>query len=491
MFGQLRHLFKQSLIYGFGTVAARAVAFLLLPYYSHLLTPSEYGIYALFMLLLTILQPFYVHGMDIAFVRFTVDAGRANQRRHLGAMLLHTLLVGGTVSLALAVFAPGIARFVVADSGELGAAITRLIAAIMLLDTFSAHIYNWLRVRNKAGAFSIVRIVNVLVNIGLNVWFIGGLEMGVIGAFRAFLGASAVVLIVLLALAWREIAHGWSAAMIREWLAFGLPNLPSQLFMIAIEFSDRKWIEHYLGLEEAGIYAAGYRIAMLMSMIAQAFRYAWQPFFMETAGDGEARRIFARVLTYYVLLTGWIWIACVFFLPALLKLPIPGLGEQGAAAPLIDPRYWEGFRILPIVMLAHVFGGIYANFMVGVYLKKKTWIIPVAIGGAAAVNIAGNGLLIPIYGYFASAWLTVASYVTMTVILFLYIAPRYEVPYEWRRVARTALSVAAFWGLAQPFDGAAGFSLRAGILLFLPLLWWYYILDGEERSAVARRLRRG
>ncbi|MCB2212369.1 oligosaccharide flippase family protein [bacterium] len=488
MFAKLRQLLKESVIYGLGTIAARAVNFLLLPYYSHLMTTEEYGIYALFMLLVAFLQPVYIHGMDIAYLRYSADANRGEQKKHLGSMLVHSLITGGAITIALFLFAPAVSRLFVSDAGALGEQLTRIAAIIILVDTLGAHIYNWLRINNRAAAFSTIRTMNVAVNIGLNILFVGVFGWGVLGAFWAFLGASTAVLIALAVLAWRDITLGWSWPMVKEWMIFGLPNLPSQLFMIAIEFSDRKWIELYMGLDDAGIYSAGYRVAMLMSMIAQAFRYAWQPFFLKTAKDADAKPLFARVLTYYILFTGWIWIFCAFFLPTLLKIPIPGIGENGQPGHLINAAYWAGFQIVPIVMLAHVFNGIYANLMVGVYLEKKTKIIPVAIGAAAVVNIAGNGLLIPIYGYMAAAWLTVVSYVVMTVILFSYIRRKYHVPYEWSRIIRIAATVGAFYGIAQPFDGIGGMWLRIGILLFLPLLWWYYILNDEERDGVTRRL---
>ena len=488
MFAKIRQLLKESVIYGMGTIAARAVSFLLLPYYSHLMPTEEYGIYALYMLLVTILQPIYIHGMDIAYLRYSTDASKTDQKRHLGSMLVHSFLIGGPITVALYFFAPAVSNLFVADAGQLGVILTRISGLIILIDTLGAHIYNWLRIKNRAAAFSAIRIVNVVVNIGLNILFVGAFGWGVLGAFWAFLGASVVVLLSLMVIAWREISLGWSWPMVKEWLIFGLPNLPSQLFMVAIEFSDRRWIEHYMGLEDAGIYSAGYRVAMLMSMIAQAFRYAWQPFFLKTAKDDDAKPLFARVLTYYVLFTGWVWIVCAFFLPTLLKLPIPGLGEDGGVGHLINSAYWAGFQVVPIVMLAHVFNGIYANMMVGVYIEKKTKIIPVAIGVAAVINIAGNGLLIPIYGYMASAWLTVVSYVVMTAILFAYIRRKYHVPYEWPRIIRIAATVGAFYGIVQPFDGIGGMWLRIGVLLFLPVLWWYYILNDEEREGIIRKM---
>jgi len=483
MFAKIKGLAKQSAVYGLGTVAARAVSFLLLPYYSHLMSTSEYGVYALFMVLVTILQPLYIHGMDIAFLRFSAAESEQVQRRDLGLVLTHTFGLGGLVSILLLLFADPIARVVVSTAGPVEIEITRLCAAVLLLDTLAYHIFTWLRIRNKPIAFSMVKLFNVIINISLNILFVGTLRLGVLGAFYAFLATSVAVLIVLLVLARGSLRFGWDWKQVREWLLFGIPNLPSQLFMVAVEFSDRKWIEHYLGVDQAGIYSAGYRIAMLMNMIAQAFRYAWQPFFLQTAEDSDAKETFARVLTYYILFVSWIWLASVFFLEPLLTMNLPGIG------PLIEETYWAGFTVVPVVMLAHILNGVYANFMVGIYLKKKTRVIPLIIGISALINIAGNGFLIPRFGYMASAWLTVISYAVIAVGILIYIQPRYHVPYEWGRLGKIALTAAAVWAVGMlPADSSL--VLRGLLLLILPYLWWRLVFDDQERSGIRRRFGR-
>jgi len=481
MFTKIRALTKQTAVYGIGTIAARAVAFLLLPYYSHLLSPAEYGVYALFMVMITIFQPLYVHGMDIALLRFSAAEEKKTQGRDLGSLLVQTVTIGGTISLLLILFAPEVARVVISSAGETEIRITRISAAVLLLDTLTMHIFTWLRIRNKPGTFSLLKLFNVLLNIGLNIWLVGGLRMGVIGAFYAFLWTSVGVLAALLVIVVPQLRIDWKWGRMREWFIFGLPNLPSQLFMVAVEFSDRKWIEHYMGVDDAGIYSAGYRIAMVMNMIAQAFRYAWQPFFLQTAKDDDAKETFARVLTYYMIVVGWVWLAASLFLEPLLKLPLPGIG------PLIDSSYWAGFAVVPVVMLAHIFNGMEANFMVGIYIEKRTKIIPVIIGTAAIVNIVGNGLLIPVYGYMASAWLTVASYMIIAGGMFLYIRRHYVVPYEWARILLIVATTAAMYAIAALLpDTLAGLALQLLLVLLLPLVWLRGVLSPAERSGFMR-----
>lgn len=488
MFAKIRSLTKQTAVYGIGTIAARAVAFLLLPYYSHLMTPAEYGVFTLFLIFVGIMQPLYMHGMDISLLRFSAAAERPEQRRDLGFVLLQTLMVGGVISTLIAVFSPQVARLVVSESSGIERDLALMSAAVLLTDTLGFHIFTSLRIRRKPLLFSAFKLGNVLLTIALNIYLVGTLRLGAFGGFLAFLISSAATLLGLLWVVRREISLHWTRSQLAEWLTFGLPNVPSMLFIMILEFSDRKWIEALMGVDEAGIYSAGYRLGMFMNMVAQAFRYAWQPFFLQTAKDEDAKLTYARVLTYFLMATGWMWLGMALLLEPLLKLPLPGIG------PLIDPRFWAGFSVFPVVMLAHIFNGIYANFMVGVYLEKKTKIIPLVVGIAAAVNVAGNGFLIPIYGWMASAWLTVASYAIIAVGIFLYINRRYPVPYEWGRIVQIAVSVALMWGIAHyvlPEGHAVWWDIL--IVALLPMLWIRFLLTSAEKSGFRRwwKSRRG
>jgi len=482
MFHKILSLIKQSAVYGVGTIAARAVAFLMLPYYSHLMTTREYGIYALYLVLVGVMQQVYFHGMDMSFLRFAAAESDENKNKGLGTVIIQTITVGGLLSALMIIFSEPVAKVVVSSAGPTEFFVTKLCALILLTDTIGFHIFTYLRINNKPGTFSFFKMGNVILNIALNILFVGFFKMGVIGAFWAFLLASLAVMIGLMIIAGKNIIFAWKWSQVKEWIAFGIPNMPSMFFIMAVEFSDRKWIEALLGVDEAGVYSAGYRIGMLMSMVAQAFRYAWQPFFLQTEKDDDAKETFAKVLTYFLLFAGWVWVSASLLLSYVLKIPLPGIG------PLIHPSFWAGFSVFPIIMLAHIFNGIYANFMVGIYIQKKTKIIPIIVGISAIVNVAGNGLLIPIYGYMASAWLTVVSYAIIAIGIYIYIAPRYKVPYEWGKLARICVTSAMAYGIGMIFDGPYAWIARAFVCLALPALWYVYILDSKERNAMARRL---
>jgi len=484
MLKKIFNLVKQSSIYGLGTIAVRAVSFILFPFYSHWMVPSEYAIMTLFLIMIGLLQPIYMHGLDIAYLRFSANAERDQQRRDLGTVLVHALGFGILLSIPLLILAPQIAALVVKGSGAKEIAMTRISIAIVLLDTLSFHISTFLRIRNKAILFSLVKLGHVFLNIALNFLFVGYLHNGALGVFQSFLWSSVGLLAVLLFAARKEIHPGWSWMQIREWLIFGLPNVPSMIFYIFVEFSDRKLIELMMDKDSVGIYSAGYKIGMLMNMVAQAFRFAWQPFFLQTADDDDARETFARVLTYFIAFAGMLWLLATFFLEDILTIRLPKYGA------IIDIQYWDCMKVFPIIMLAHIFNGIYANFMVGIFLKKKTIMIPLIIGIAAAVNVVGNLLLIPKYGYLASAWLTVLAYFLMAALTFLYINPKYPVPYEWRRIGRLALTLAAVWGVASVFSEYGAIWVKLFLTCGLICLWWFYVLMEDERLGIRRRLRK-
>jgi O-antigen/teichoic acid export membrane protein len=213
-------------------------------------------------------------------------------------------------------------------------------------------------------------------------------------------------------------------------MAFGLPNLPNSLFVQVIELADRRILTALRSIHEQGIYSAGYKLGLFLSIVAMGFRYAWQPFFMNISNQPDAKEVYARVLTYYMALTFWLYLLLTAFVVPIATWIIPGIGRA-----LIAPEYWEGLRVFPVVLLAQVFNGAFAVFMVGVYIQKRMHAIPFVTGVAAAINVGVNLAFVPTWGMWAAAWATVASYVSMTVLLYVYIQRYYPIAWEWGRIA--------------------------------------------------------
>ncbi|MFH1010071.1 MAG: oligosaccharide flippase family protein [bacterium] len=483
MFKELKSLSQESAVYGVGHILTRFVTFLLLPYYSYQLAPAEYGEVTLYYLFIAVTQTFYFYGLDIAFLRYYTMQKDESLRREIFGTTLVTSFVSSFGLMALAMIAaPEISSWLIREPvhPDIAPRMIRVCAAILFFDTLSTFPFIMLRGTHRPFRFATIKLINVIINIALNILFIGVWHWSVAGVLWANFWASLITLGIQLPGILRHAKLSFNRQSLREMLAFGLPNIPTYLFVMAIELADRKILEALRGLEEAGLYSAGYKLGMFMAVVVGAFRFAWQPFFLSHAEEKQAPELFARVLTYFILLCGFLFLGLSLLVPPLITTNLPIIG--GA---IIEQRYWAGLGVFPLILLAHIFDGIYANLMVGVYIKKKMTLLPWVTGVAAGINIAGNFLLIPRYGMWAAAWLTVVAFAVEAFLLWFLIRRSYPLPYQWGRLLHISLVIAVlfFLGSLEVFSGVLA---RVGIVVAMPFVLW---ATGFLRPEEKRRLR--
>lgn len=488
MLAQLKSLTRDSAIYGVGHIASRLLTFLLLPYYSHHLSPAEYGELTLYFLFAALAQAFFWYGLDIAYLRYFTLAKEPGKRRVVSGTTLITSLVSTTIlSLLIIVGARPLGSLIVHSPANAAAVpeMVRLCAGILFFDTLSMFPFLYLRGSLRPKHFTAVKIFNVVVNVVLNVCFVSYMGRKIDGVLWANFIASAATLLVLLPTMLRNLEIKVDRILIREMIRFGIPNVPTYLFVMVIELADRKVIEIYRGLSESGLYSAGYKLGMFMAVVTGAFRFAWQPFFLSHADREDAPRLFARVLTYYLLVTTALFLLTTFFADAIIKTEWPGIGF------IIKRDFWPGLAVFPIILLAHIFDGVYANLMVGVYLKKLTARLPLVTGAAAAFTIVFCILLVPRFGMMAAAWITLAAFFLEAALLWLVVRRAYPVPYEWGRIAKLSLACAIVASLGL-FTGLNAAWERLLILLLFPvLLYGFGFLDERERFHLRKLLSVG
>jgi O-antigen/teichoic acid export membrane protein len=463
---QLKGLTRDTAIYGVGHIATRLITFLLLPYYSYHLTPAEYGEVTLYFLFVAIAQAFFYYGLDIAYLRYFTLAKEPESRRTVtGTTLIASVLSSSVLGLMIVLAAPALGRLViqVPTHPEIVGTMIRLCAGILIFDTLATFPFLLLRGTMRPFHFALTKLFNVAINLGFNIWFVGGLGLSIAGIMWANFIASGATLLMLLPVLAGHVKFHFDRGTISEMISFGLPNVPTYLFVMIIELADRKVIEIYRGLQEAGLYSAGYKLGMFMAVVTGAFRFAWQPFFLSHSDREDAPRLFARVLTYYLLVTSFLFLLMTFFADFVLKYRWPGIGC------LLEPRYWPGLAVFPIILLAHIFDGVYANLMVGVYLKKLTKKLPLVTGVAAGFTIIFNILLVPTLGMMAAAWITLIAFFMEAVLLWLMVRKAYPVPYEWIRIGKLALAVAIIFVVAMLPSWTNNW-WRALLLMVLPVL---------------------
>ena len=466
LFDKIKSLSRQSLIYGIGYVMSRFLAFLLLPFYSHLMPPEEYGALVLVYMFIAVMQIIYIGGLDIAFLRFYVAEVDDTKKRILSNCFLAT----GAIALVLTLFFfnfPSSVTSILFDSPpDMASFWVRIASGILLLDTLSVIPLFRLRAENKATHFAVVKLSNVVINIAGNIVLVGMFHMGLTGALYANLISAAAQLLILLPVLIPYLALNLKLSTLRELWRFGLPNVPAMLFFYIIEFSDRKIIELTRGLEEAGLYSAGYKMGMFMAIFTTAFRFAWQPFFLSEAKNEGAEKTFARVFTYFFLTAGFLFMFLVMFAADLLMMELPLIKIA-----ILDPGYWQGMTVFPIILLAHFFDGLYANFTVGIYIKKKTKLIPLIIGAGAIFNLGANIVVIPRFGMMGAAWTTLGSFILMAWLLYTLIKRHYPIPYEWGRIMKFVIIWALVMALYFAFSPVIW--LRFLLILIVPIMLYF------------------
>jgi O-antigen/teichoic acid export membrane protein len=471
---ELKRLGKHSAIYGLGGLVSRILAVLLLPLYTRYLSPSDYGKVETLIALTTVIGIALRMGIHSAFFRFYFDSKDAADRRRVVRTSFWFTMAMATAGLigGLLLAAPlSDALFGSSEDSEL------VIAAFVGL--WAGMNYEQLtslfRVEERSVAFVSASLANILLTIGSTLLLVVVLDQGPIGVIVGNFTGTLIVYAVLLGYRREQLGLEFDRGLLREMNHFGIPLVPTALFLWVTNFSDRLFLVRLADTTEVGLYSVGVRIASALVLLLTAFRLAWPAFAYSIDDDHEAKRTYAFVLTYLVALTTWVATG--------LALLSPWIVDWIAA-----PAFAESSRVVGPLAFSTVAFAAYIVVAIGVGRSKRTQFNWIVTGAAALVNIALNLLLIPSYGMMGAAIATVAAYSTMFAGMVWWSQRIYPVPYQWRRVL-----TAASTGLALV---AVGKLTEVGLVIAVPLALVYplallplgFYLPAERR-AIGSRLR--
>ncbi len=423
------HLSKQTVIYGIGYVAARMINFLLLPFYSYHMSPEEYGVVSLVYAFIAFMNIFYHYGLESAFIRYYSKTGsdEGYEKKDVFSTVFSSLIVTSIVfSLLIWIAAPAIGKGIL-DSFSYNR-IIRMTAGILFLDTLYLIPLHYLRVNNKATLFTGIMLANVLINVSMNIYLIRFRGMGIEGVFISNLTASGFSLLVLIPVIIKNFKVKFSSKLWKKLILFGLPFVPSGLSSMIIELSDRYMLQWFKGMEDVGLYSAGHKLGIFMMLVVMAFRFAWQPFFLQKRDDPNSLRLFSTIMTWFVFLMTVVFLSVSFFIKEIVALEIFGRH-------IINESFWAGIIVVPLILAAYLFNGIYINFQPSIFYTGKTWVISIVVGIAAFINIGLNLILIPRVGMIGAGISSLSAYVFMAVCTFLIVRKWIDVPYEWLKLA--------------------------------------------------------
>ena len=474
MKAQIKRLVRGTFIYGMGAALQQFLGFLLLPLFTRILTPADYGVIALIGIVTVALSGLYNLGtgnsMGLLYFREQNPVNRPSIVWTNVVLMLFSSLILVLVASAVA---PQISHLVLQTSEY--AYLFRIAFVTLALTTITGPFYAYLRMEEKAKTYVLLTVVDTIVTLLLSVYLVAILHWGVAGVYVAMLAAKALMLLVTGIVVGRRLPFGLNLRLVKSLVRIGLPSIFGLLAFLVIDFADRQMIERLLNIESLGIYSIGYNFGMVMLLAVNAFGTAWPPFFMSFVNKrDEAQVVFGKVLKYYLLSFGAL--ALLFFVVA---KPMTVL--------LTAPAFHDAFTVVGLVAAAYMLKGCYLILLPGIYFAEKLYWQSAIEWVAALMNIGLNLLLIPRIGIAGAAYATLASYLCLTVLAWIVSRRHLQVKYEWRGVSvlvvgmlsTAAVVYAVSFGLTVPYELAISIPL---LLIFLSGTF-VFILNKEEKRA--------
>ncbi len=457
MLDKIKSLSKQTLIYGTSTIVGRFLNFILVPFYTNVFPPSEYGVVAIIFAYIAFLNIIYSLGFEAGYFRFASSNEIGSEKQNFSHPFF-TILINASVFSGIILLSSG---NIVSITNINDPSIIIYAAFILFFDALSLVPFAYLRLKNKAKVFAAIKLVNILVNVGLNLYLILVLKYGLVAVFISNLAASIITLLLLSPVILRNISFSFNKELFRELRKFSLPYLPAGLAAIIVQVIDKPIMQYLTDVTTVGIYNANYKLGIFMMLVVSMFEYAWRPFFLNNAKEPGAKPLFAKVLTLFVGVSSLIFIILTLFIDNIVEIPLPNKGH------IIGEKYWSGLIIVPTVLFSYIFLGIYTNMLAGIYIEKKTKYLPLISGLGAVLNIIVCFTLIPVMGIMGGAIATLVSYVSMAVYIYFVVQRFYPVNYEVSRIA--ALLVVDICAIAvfYTFSGSLGMMYKVILCLIL------------------------
>ena len=479
--------------YGVSSIAARFISYLLTPYLTNpdVLKETAYGQMSIIYAAIPFLNIIFTYGLETAYFRFskTVEEEKAV---YSTAMLS---LIGSTVFFTslLLFFKQPLANLLGVEKHPEYLILTAFIIAADALSTLS---FAKLRHEGRPRKFALVRIASILINIGFTVFFLSvcpklqaqnpDSAIGVLYKKDFAVGyillanlLSSAFTILFLAKEFFSFRLRFSAKLWREILVYSSPLILAGFAGMVNETFDRIMLRLWSSastekeaLTQVATYSACYKLSILITLSVQAFRMAAEPFFFSVARGQQPQKVYARVMKFFVITVCFMFLAVVLFLDVWKHF-------------ITNPVFWQGLGVVPILLLANIFLGVYYNLSIWYKLANRTiagaWITVIGAG----ITLLINALFIPRFGYYACAWATFFCYGSMMVISFVWGQKVYRVPYAWKKLVAYLVICLLLYGFYSLF-GLLHLNkwINYGFAAALLFVWTWFIglVEGKEFS---------
>ena len=492
----IKALAGQTVIYGMGTIVPRLLNYLMVPLYVRVFAPGIYGqitdLYAWIAFLLALLT----YGMETTFFRYTQKENPDKVFNNIVSCIITTT----TIFLILYIIL--YKNFAQLIQYEHNTQYVLFLGIIVALDALTAVPFAKLRKNNQAKLFTVIKIANVCLNIGLNLFFLLVIPDTALAISEKMFGPQAGLLVwvlisnvlssllslILLLPQFKNFHFELDKSLIRPMLAYSLPILLISLVGMVNEVADKILIKYLttvpnaetiaeLGmtgeeyaLKQLGIYGANFKLAVLMTIFIQMFRYASEPFFFSKAKDRNAPELYAKVMTYFVIFCLLIFLGVMLYMDILKYFA----GKEGS-------EYHEGLIIVPIVLIANMFYGIVFNLSIWFKLTDRTFSGTIISIVGASVTLLCLFVLVPVIGYLGAAIAHLACYTVMMLVSYFWGQKVFPVPYQVGRIAFYMIFAIGLFLLSTLFgDFSLVLKLTLNTLLILVYFGTVFVVERKN-----------
>ena len=430
----LKQFWKNSFIYGIGSILVRAISFFLLPLYTNEFSQSETGYIFLVFTFIAFAQIVYSYGQDSSFLQFYKQ--NSIDKNSIGRTALILLIITSIIfSTIIIFFADSIANNILNLNKSIWVVYC---SGILFFDAISSRIMTLIRIKEFAVTYLFISILNVITSLFTSYILVINYNFGIDGILIGVLAGTILRWLLLIPKQIETLRSGeFSFNFVKKLLKFGLPFFPAALFYLILEMSDRYILFWILGPEAVGVYSIGYKLGSLALFIISAFNLGWQPFYIKIGNNKNASDTFGKIGTIFLRSLISIWGLIVFWIPRFMQIRI---GDNH----LIGEEFWASEQIVSLIFLSYLFYAGYIVLMPSIYLLEKQNWAPIFRGSGAIINISLNLLFIKYWGLLGAALATLVAYFGMFIIIYYKSNQWFKIACNWRSIGLHLIITATF-----------------------------------------------
>lgn len=481
----LQRFFKDTIIYGIAAVLPRVINFLLVKVHTDALPKSNYAENTNFYIWAALFSVLLTFGMETSFFRFYKTETKKDRLIFTAftALLISTLIFFAAALL----FSEELIHLFDFQNNPLQ---FKLFVTILAIDTLCVIPFAFLRASNRAITYTSIKLLNVGVIVLINLVFLKFIPEAINQGksipvfFEQAYNSTYIVNFIFIAntvgsilslalLTPYLLRFKWqfNFSLLKKMLTYGWPIAVAGIAYVINENLDKILIGKLIDKDTMGVYAACYKLAIFMNLYIMAFRLGAEPFFFNNSDQSNAKETYARILNYFIIVGSLVFVGIVVFIDVLKR-------------PFINENYWEAIAIVPLILLANLFLGIYHNLSVWYKLTDKTRFGMYFSIIGAFITIALNLIFIPKIGFMAAAWATLAAYGAMMLLSFFIGRKHYKVPYNMKKSLRYLIASIVISYVSFVFFRENYWVSALMVIAFGSLIYW------NERSDIRALLNR-